>query len=98
VGLEVLERLLYPVVPVLVTAEHGGRVGGMLAAWWMQASFNPPLLAVAIAPERYTYKLVRESGVFAFNLLDFRDAPRRPTWATYLRGSSPGSWGGPGSP
>ncbi len=78
VDLGVLERLLYPVVPVLVTAEHGGRVGGMLAAWWMQASFNPPILAVAIAPERYTYKLVRESGVFAFNLLDFRHVEKAP--------------------
>lgn len=73
-----LERLLYPVVPVLVTAEYGGRVGGMLAAWWMQASFNPPMLVVAIAPERYTYKLVRESGVFAFNLLDFSHVERTP--------------------
>ena len=78
VDLGVLERLLYPVVPVLVTAEHGGRVGGMLAAWWMQASFKPPILAVAIAPERYTYKLVRESGVFAFNLLGFEHVGTTP--------------------
>ena len=78
VNLSLLERLLYPVVPVLVTAEYRGRVGGMLAAWWMQASFNPPILAVAIAPERYTYKLVVKSGVFAFNLLDFRHVDKTP--------------------
>lgn len=78
VDLGAIERLLYPVIPVLVTAEYKGRVGGMLAAWWMQASFNPPILAVAIAPERYTYKLVKESGVFAFNLLDFSYVERAP--------------------
>ncbi|MCE4626183.1 MAG: flavin reductase family protein [Desulfurococcales archaeon] len=78
VDLEVLERMLYPVVPVLVTAEYNGRVGGMLAAWWMQASFEPPLLAVAIAPERYTYKLVSKSRKFAFNLLDYRYVDRMP--------------------
>ncbi|BAA81597.1 putative flavoredoxin [Aeropyrum pernix K1] len=78
IGLEALERVLYPVIPVVVTAEHQGRVGGMLAAWWMQASFTPPILAVAIAPERYTYKLVRESGVFAFNLLDFKLVDKAP--------------------
>lgn len=77
-GLNVLERVLYPVTPVLVTARHDGRVGGMLAAWWMQSSFHPPTLSVAIAPERYTYKLIERSRVFAFNLLDFKFVNKMP--------------------
>ncbi|WP_369406397.1 hypothetical protein [Aeropyrum camini] len=32
----------------------------------MQASFTPPIMAVAIAPERFTYNLLSDSGVFAF--------------------------------
>lgn len=36
----------------------------MLAAWWCQLSFNPPTLGVSLSPERYTYKLVKGSGVF----------------------------------
>ena len=78
VDLELLDRVLYPTIPVLVSAEYDGRVGGMLAAWWMQASFNPPLLAVAIAPERYTYKLIVSSGVYSFNLLDFSLVDKTP--------------------
>ncbi len=69
VELGVAERLLYPVVPAVITAEHRGRLGAMVAAWWMQVSFTPFMVAVAIAPERYTYKLVRGSGVFGLNLL-----------------------------
>jgi flavin reductase (DIM6/NTAB) family NADH-FMN oxidoreductase RutF len=72
------ERLFYPVIPVVVTAKHGGRVGGMVAAWWTQVSFKPLLVAVAIAPERYTYKLVKLSGVFALNILDARHLDKFP--------------------
>lgn len=72
------ERLLYPVVPLLVTSEFNGRVSGMLAAWWTQLSFKPLLIGVAIAPERFTYKLIRKSRVFALNLLDFRYVDRTP--------------------
>jgi flavin reductase (DIM6/NTAB) family NADH-FMN oxidoreductase RutF len=72
------ERLLYPVIPAFVTSEFNGRVGGMLAAWWTQLSFKPFLVGVAIAPERFTYKLIRRSKVFALNLLDFKYVDRTP--------------------
>ncbi len=72
------ERLFYPTVPVLVTVEYNGRIGGMLAAWWCQVSFKPLLVAVAIAPERYTYKLIKKSGVFALNLLDYSLVDKTP--------------------
>jgi flavin reductase (DIM6/NTAB) family NADH-FMN oxidoreductase RutF len=72
------ERLLYPVIPAFVTSEFNGRVGGMLAAWWTQLSFKPFLVGVAIAPERFTYKLVRSSKIFALNLLDFKYVDRTP--------------------
>jgi len=72
------ERLLYPVVPVVVTSESQGRVGGMLAAWWTQLSFKPFLVGVAIAPERFTYRLIVESKAFALNLLDFSYVERTP--------------------
>ncbi len=78
IGLDDVERLFYPVVPVVVTAEYGGRIGGMFAAWWSQVSFKPLLVGVAIAPERYTYKLVKSSGVFALNFLDFSRVDSAP--------------------
>lgn len=65
-------RLFYPTVPVVVTAKSGDKVNAMPAVWSTPLSFTPPLVAVSIAPERYTYRLIVESGYFALNWLDFR--------------------------
>ncbi|MEM1873481.1 MAG: flavin reductase family protein [Acidilobaceae archaeon] len=58
------DRLFYPVVPLIVLAEHEGVVDAMVATWWASVSYNPPRLAVSIAPERLTYRLIAESGRF----------------------------------
>ena len=39
------------------------------AAWVMQASFAPPMLAFSINPKHYSYKLLKESGVCTVNVL-----------------------------
>jgi len=39
------------------------------AAWVMQASFNPPLLAISINPEHYSYQLLQAGGVCTVNVL-----------------------------
>jgi flavin reductase (DIM6/NTAB) family NADH-FMN oxidoreductase RutF len=39
------------------------------AAWVMQVSFNPPLLAISINPEHYSYQLLLASGVCTVNVL-----------------------------
>jgi flavin reductase (DIM6/NTAB) family NADH-FMN oxidoreductase RutF len=53
----------------VVTAKDGERVNGMTAAWVSQVSFKPLLIAVSIAPERYTHELIERSGYFAVNSL-----------------------------
>ncbi len=53
----------------VVTARSGDRTNGMTAAWVTQVSFKPPMIAVAIAKERYTYDLISESGSFCLNTL-----------------------------
>jgi len=63
----ILDILKSPVT--VVTVKSGGKVNGMSAAWVSQISYNPPMLAVAIAPERYTYQLIKESGKFVVNIL-----------------------------
>lgn len=67
-----MDRVAYPVIPAFVVAGTRERVGGMLAAWWTQLSFNPFLMGVAVAPERYTYRLLIEVGRFSINLVDFK--------------------------
>ncbi len=67
-----LQRTISQYIPqgvFVITVRHGEKINGMTAAWVSQVSFRPRLLAVAIAPERYTYKLLKESGVFCVNVL-----------------------------
>jgi flavin reductase (DIM6/NTAB) family NADH-FMN oxidoreductase RutF len=67
--LDVLTALdLLPHPLAIVTAgdpDRPGRRGGMAAAWVSRVSWEPPLAAVALAPSRYTYQLIREFKAFA---------------------------------
>ncbi|MDP7078434.1 MAG: flavin reductase family protein [Candidatus Undinarchaeales archaeon] len=64
-------RTLLPAPPVvLVTARdrQNDRHDTMPAAWMMPVSVRPPLLAVSIAPGRYTHSLVEREGAFILNV------------------------------
>ncbi|MGP8070089.1 MAG: flavin reductase family protein [Candidatus Bathyarchaeia archaeon] len=66
-----IHRLFYPQVPVVITTEFEGDIGGMPAIWCMPLSFNPPLVGVAISPEHATFKLLIGAQVFGVNWLNF---------------------------
>lgn len=55
----------------LVTAESGGRRGGLIATFVSQASLTPdlPRVAVGIAQQHHTWELIEASGAFALHLL-----------------------------
>ncbi|MBF0344463.1 MAG: flavin reductase family protein [Nitrospirae bacterium] len=53
----------------IVTVKSKDKVNGMTATWVSQVSFNPTMMMVSLAPERYTNELVKESGYFALNVL-----------------------------
>jgi flavin reductase (DIM6/NTAB) family NADH-FMN oxidoreductase RutF len=53
----------------VVTTRVGDKINGMTAAWVSQVSLNPLLVMVSIAPPRFTYTLIKESGIFAINVL-----------------------------
>ena len=53
----------------VVTTRAGDKINGMTAAWVSQVSLKPLLVMVSIAPPRYTHTLIKESGVFAINVL-----------------------------
>ena len=53
----------------VITTRAGDRINGMTAAWVSQVSLNPVQITVAIAPSRYTHSLIKESGIFAVNVL-----------------------------
>ncbi len=67
-----LQQLITHYVPngvFVITARSGDKLNGMTAAWVSQVSFRPRLLSVSIAPQRYTYQLIKEAGFFAINVL-----------------------------
>ncbi len=47
----------------------GERQNAFTAAWVMQVSFNPLLLAISINPAHYSYRLLQDSGVCTVNVL-----------------------------
>lgn len=53
----------------VVTTRDGEKINGMTAAWVSQVSFNPLLLMVSIAHTRYSHDLIKNSGIFAINVL-----------------------------
>jgi flavin reductase (DIM6/NTAB) family NADH-FMN oxidoreductase RutF len=47
----------------------GERQNAFTAAWVMQVSFDPLLLAISINPNHYSYQLLQASGVCTVNVL-----------------------------
>jgi flavin reductase (DIM6/NTAB) family NADH-FMN oxidoreductase RutF len=63
----VAEALLHGVY--VLTSRDSERANGMTAAWASQVSFSPLLIAVSVAPERFTHEVIERSGYFALNAL-----------------------------
>lgn len=63
-ALETLRSGLY-----VVTSQKDGELAGCTAVWVSRVSFNPPLLAVTLAPTRHTYKVIEKSRRFCINVL-----------------------------
>jgi flavin reductase (DIM6/NTAB) family NADH-FMN oxidoreductase RutF len=43
-------------------AEHGGRRSICPLGWKMTTSFSPPMMAISVAPPRFTHDLIADSG------------------------------------
>lgn len=63
----ILERLPYGLY--VVTVLHDGEEHGMTANWITQASFEPPMLAVAVENTSKTIGLIRDAHHFGVSLL-----------------------------
>ncbi len=53
----------------VISTRLGEKVNAMTAAWVGRASFEPPLVTVAVGKTRYTHDMIKGSGVFAVNVL-----------------------------
>lgn len=54
---------------VLTAITPDGQVTAATVNWVTQASFNPPLLAIAIKVDSHAHARVKQVGVFALNIL-----------------------------
>lgn len=64
--------VLYPRSVAVVSASYGGSESAMPASWCTPVSRDPPIVAVAISPKRYTYELIKASKEFAISVFDYR--------------------------
>jgi flavin reductase (DIM6/NTAB) family NADH-FMN oxidoreductase RutF len=53
----------------VVGVVHGEERNAFTAAWIMQVSFDPLLLALSINPHHSSYRLLKEGGAFSVNVL-----------------------------
>lgn len=62
-------RLLHPMHTVLISClGNAAKPNITTLAWAMPTSNSPPLLAISIAPGRYSHTLIEESGEFIVNI------------------------------
>ncbi len=54
---------------VLTAESADGRVAASTVNWVTQASFEPPLVAVGVKSDSGAHSIIKESGVFALNVL-----------------------------
>lgn len=53
----------------VISVANGSEQNAFTAAWVMQVSFAPPMIAFSINPEHYSYKLLQGSGECTVNVL-----------------------------
>ncbi|MGD0960603.1 MAG: flavin reductase family protein [Methylomonas sp.] len=53
----------------VIAVKDKEREHAFTAAWVMQASFDPPLLAFSINPQHYSYRILKNGGQCSINVL-----------------------------
>lgn len=62
-------NMLYPLPAVMVSvADEEGHDNIITVAWAGTVCTNPPMVSISVRSERYSYKMIRETGEFVINL------------------------------
>ena len=78
--------LLAPVPPVLVSCADGDRKNVFTVAWTGIINSDPPKTYISVRPSRYSYDIIKKSGVFAINLTS-KDLARAADWCGVCTGA-----------
>ena len=62
------KTVLFPMPALLVGSNVNGKPNFMTAAWGCIACNKPPMFAVALQTHRFTYRGIKETGVFSINV------------------------------
>ena len=54
----------------ILTSKFDDEINGMVASWVTQVSYDPPLIMVAVHPNRYSHNLIEKGHAFALHVLD----------------------------
>lgn len=54
----------------VLTTCHEKKINGMIVSWASQASYNPPMIMVAVHPRRYSHQLIEKSKHFALHAVE----------------------------
>lgn len=65
--IQALGKMTYGIY--VLTTFHKAEINGMIASWASQISYAPPLVMVAVHPNRYCHQLIEKSGYFALHVL-----------------------------
>jgi flavin reductase (DIM6/NTAB) family NADH-FMN oxidoreductase RutF len=70
--------------------KDGDKVDGFLASWVSQVSFDPPLLVIAIKPERNIHQQVLDGAIFTLNVVgEHNKSMMKPFWSGYIEDENP---------
>ena len=64
-----IHRLFYPQVPLVLSAEYGGRISAMPVVSYASISDRPPMVAVACSSMGYTCRLALKAKAFSLSVL-----------------------------
>ena len=54
----------------VLTTQFDNSINGMIASWVTQVSYEPPLILVAVHPNRYSHNLIEKSNAFVLHVLN----------------------------
>jgi len=80
-------NMLAPIPAVLVScgAAEGSKPNLITIAWVGSVCSDPPMLSIAVRPERYSYDILQATGEFVVNLPSVRQA-RATDWCGMVSG------------
>jgi flavin reductase (DIM6/NTAB) family NADH-FMN oxidoreductase RutF len=81
--IQVLAKMTYGIYAL--TTFHEQEINAMIASWASQISYDPPMIMIAVHPQRYSHRLIEQSGYFALHIL----ARTQTDLLDRLKGSDP---------